>query len=232
MNSEKTLVLIGSGFSVSLGGVTTNQIGEALDVLASNDEPLEKRIRLANQKLGNKLNNKALSHLKDLFCLLLDSDKSITMREAEDRKAQVLKKIVRSYKRYFPNGNGFTVHHSLNFMFVKLDWLAFKSFYLEWKENVGGEKKNIVDFLTLLSQAYVNDISPLTKELFRLPKKVNTTPLYYVRRNRILNALLFYKYFCYKIFKLLLHSYTPSQESKKYLSFFLSLLKLTSEFPN
>jgi len=231
MINERTLVLVGSGFSVNLGGVTTNQIGEALDILADNDKPLKERIKLANQKLGNKLNNKALSHLKDIFCLLLDSDKSITMREAEERKVQVLKKIVRNYKRHFPKGNGFTIHHSLNFMSVKFDWLAFKSFYLEWKENVGGEKKNIVDFLTLLSQAYVNDISPLTKELFKLPKKVNTTPLHYVRRNRILNALLFYKYFCYKIFKLLLHSYTPSHESKRYLSFFLSLFNLVSKLP-
>jgi len=63
------------------------------------------------------------------------------MREAEERKVQVLKKIVRNYKRHFPKGNGFTIHHSLNFMSVKFDWLAFKSFYLEWKENVEGEKK-------------------------------------------------------------------------------------------
>lgn len=233
MNKEKkesTLFIIGSGFSVNLGLLTTERIGEAIDIMCD-DSPLEERLTRLQEKLSRgRISNLDISHLKDVFHILLDTDKkSRSIRDVEDLQERAIRKIVRAYIDSFPDGDGKAFFHYLKMMPERIDWIAFKNLYSLYKnqKKLHNERPSLVEFLTLLSKAQAYGIALPMQDNFIHRK--NKSLITYMRSYNVSGAFNFYRYFFFKIFKLLLQKPVETKVAKKYYFFFKNIL---SEYRN
>jgi hypothetical protein len=216
----KTLFIIGSGFSVNLGLLTTERIGEAIDIMCD-DSPLEERLKRLQQKLSReRISNLDLSHLKNVFHILLDTDKDThSIRDAEDSQEKAIRKIVRAYIDSFPDGNGKAFFHYLKMLPERIDWVAFKNLYKLYRsqKKLHDGKPSLVEFLTLLSKAQSHGIAlPIQDSSIH---KGNKNLITYMRSYNVSGAFNFYRYFFFKIFKLLLQKPVDTKVAKKYYFF-------------
>jgi hypothetical protein len=229
MLHRKILFFIGAGFSVNLGGYTTYQLAKAIDILFNNpNKTLDERIEILNRDFfGGKLKKNLLNSLKDTLLILLDGNNSTSLAEALKQKEETIEKLIKTYKKYFPQGNEIQFGYYLQNLYKEYDLLAFKSFYMKWASQTEKPAENFVRFLTLVSKAYEEGISIPTEEIFKKDLKRYFNYIYYIRPDRILKALNFFRYLAYKFFKLKLsiRDRNFKKNVKLYLKFFSEILK-------
>lgn len=237
MNREKkesTLFIIGSGFSVNLGLLTTERIGEAIDIMCD-DSPLEERLKRLQEKLSReRISNFDISHLRDVFHILLDADRqSRSIREVEDLQEKAIRKIVRAYINSFPDGDGKAFFHYLKMMPKRIDWIAFKNLYSLYRnqKKLHKEKPSLVEFLTLLSKAQTYGIALPMQDGF-ISKGYSKNLATYMRSYNVYGAFNFYRYFFFKIFKLLMQKPVDTRTAKKYYFFLKDILSEYRNIPN
>jgi hypothetical protein len=225
---DKTLFIIGAGFSVNLGAITTLDIARAIDIVVNTDKKLINRLEEINkQVLRGKLKFHLQKDLERTLLILLDGDGAGSLEEALKKRERVIDFLVSKYKQFFPDGNSEYFRYYLQDAYRKFDYLAFRSFYLQWKEALnekGKQNTPIVRFLTLLDKAYEENISIPTEEVFTKKKNQREQIIYYNRPHRSKKALDFYKYFTYKLFKIVLAHTPETQKTRMYYNFFRDLI--------
>jgi hypothetical protein len=238
--NEKTTFVIGSGFSVNLGMLTTEGfniiIKHLLDLDQENYSPTTLYERFKRYESKNpadiKFDKIAKDDLINTLTILLDGDGAKTAKEAEDKKGERLKEYFKTYTNIIgtkANINALEFYFN-NESLINYDLLAFKSIYLSLQKLQGTENVNIVNVLTVITKAIENGISIPTKEIFP-DEKQKTIGVFYNDKCRLENALNFYKLIVYKITKHLLRmNATESNHSKitnypKYYKFFKNLHK-------
>lgn len=231
----KTLFIIGAGFSVNLGAITTQDIAKAINIVVNLNKKLIDRLEEINRQiLKGKLQFHLQKDLERTLLILLDGDGAGSLEEALKKRERVIDFLVKKYKQIFPDGDPEYFRYYLQDSYRKFDYLAFRSFYLQWKNSLPDDEKEnvpIVRFLTLLDKAYEENISIPTKELFSRKNDRNKKVIYYNRPHRSKKALDFYKYFTYKLFKIVL-AHTPNiQKTKIYYNFFRDLILETIKNP-
>ena len=195
--NEKTLLIVGAGFSVNLGMPTTYDIEKIIKVLLDLDLYESHRSykpTTIDERL-ERLNN-SLTKTK-----LVDGNGAETADEADGNYQKTVKSYKEEYGKIIQGYKAGALDLHLRFDCMNwFDLLAFKSVAIEKIKLNPNNKFKIVDVLTAINKALDEHITVPTKEIFPKESK-NALGIFYNDRFRLESALNFYKLMVFKIFK-------------------------------
>lgn len=218
----KTVIIIGSGFSLPFGMPTTYTLNKFMDIVCGNI-PLEKRV-LHIMELFNGGDEIFKNDMYNTLKILGDSDyENINVDDTTIQNT--VKEYANIFRNYIDDVDYDTLCQYTVNLNKHIDWLALKAVYNIFRHN--GKTKNyndntgnLVKTLTILQKAINDSIA--------IPIKNNDT-IEYIYPERLYKALNAYKLLIFKIFKNVLRIASKDEKCTQvydqYLDFFLHLVK-------
>jgi len=213
-HNNKILIVTGSGLSKAMGMPTTFDISNALMELmdighAEKPRKIRDRLRELN-KYGFNLDNHAEKDFIRTLSILHDGDGAKCEREACDVQDRAIQEYLMMFEHFIPKANIVALSHGFGRIWSNYDWFSLKSIANDYyasikvKEAEDAKKEpfkiHIADILTIIQNAYNDNISIITKEIFT-DETVETSTVYYCDRKRLEGAIKVYKLLIFKLIK-------------------------------
>jgi len=239
--TNQTLFIFGSGFSASLGLLTTKEIDEAvktlLDVdIEDKDYPTPIKDRIGRLKKNNKKfkelfekDKYAQADIENTLSILFDGNGAKTYPEVNSDFKKAKENYINLYGKYFKGAEkklSFRLDYINNTIGCEL--LSLKALYRDIKKTRNSENNQVSldEILTLVHKAIESNVTIPSTEVF--PEEKSETPdIFMVGEHGLEKVLLAYKYIVFKLFKHLMRFYGSRRESnaKEYLNFLDKLHK-------
>jgi len=237
--TNQTLFIFGSGFSASLGLLTTKEIDEAVKTLLDvdiddKDYPTPIRARIERLKKNNKKfkelfekDNYAQADIENTLSILSDGNGAKTYSEVNSDSKKAKENYINLYGKYF-KGLKEKLSFRLGDITREYNLLSLKALYIDIKKTRNSEnnKVSLDEILTLIHKAIESNVTIPSAEVFP-EEKSETTGVFMVGEHGLERVLRTYRYLVFKLFKHLMRFYSSRRESnaKEYLNFLDKLHK-------
>lgn len=213
-NKNKTLIIVGSGFSVPFGLPITDQIHKSFNILCDTTSINERVFRL--MQLYNCGDDETFKQdIVFTLKILGDNDDNVHCKDHIKLKDAIDEYII-EYSSLVHDVNREQLRQYLLSLHNIIDWVALKKICNIFKR---GSEFDLVKVLTIIQKAINDNIAISVKNA--------NSESEYVYPYQLVNALRAYKYIIFKIFKNVLRIKSKDSSVKriyeKYLDFFVEL---------
>ncbi len=227
---DRTLIIIGAGFSHGIGLPLTKEIDEFFKHLCGSGKIRE---RIKNSSVSKYLDEESVKDFETTLSILLDGNGANTIHKAYLEREKRLNEYINRFTKEIGGNESInsTLRHYLMTMERTYDWLALKSICAALGFTTGNKKYTIVEVLTTIQKAHSDGVSIPTRELFDKEERIGYE-FHYNNRYRLHGALNAYKLLVLKLIKHIYRTYSGDNTICKYRKFFKDLHeKAISFFP-